>query len=209
MTDARIISIAEAAVDEFDHMCRESKSLWRAERCGVPEASIWSKPGSKVRIFQAEAILAAPPSIVFDVLHVNVAQTREWNTSVDECSLVKKLAPNVEIMLTLTFAMYGGLVSARDFVNVRMSKELPDGGYIVGTTGIEYEGVPVKAGVTRGMNGVMGFLILPHDQGTRLVWIINTDVKGWILRSLIDAAIPAEMESYILALRKHVATLQA
>ncbi|KAF0714242.1 Aste57867_3957 [Aphanomyces stellatus] len=208
--DARILAIGEAAVDEFHNMCTESKDLWRKETCGVADASIWSKPGGKVRIFQAEALLDAPPSIVYEILHLNVSETREWNTSVDACTLVKQLAPNAEIMLTLTFAMYGGLVSARDFINVRVSRDM-DGGYIVGTTGIEYSDVPSKSGVTRGMNGVMGFLILPDEatKGTRLVWIINTDVKGWIPRSLIDAAIPAEMESYIMALRKRAAALQA
>ncbi|ETV95359.1 hypothetical protein H310_11248 [Aphanomyces invadans] len=208
--DARILAIGGAALDEFYAMCVESKTLWRTETCKVSNASIWSKPGKSVRLFQADAIVEAPPSVVFDVLHIKIADTREWNTSVDACTLVKQLAPNVEIMHTLTFAMYGGLVSARDFINVRVAKELEDGsGYIVGTTGIEYKNVPRGSGVTRGMNGVMGFLILRHERGTRLVWIINTDVKGWIPRSLIDAAIPAEMESYILALRKRVVAVQA
>ncbi|RHZ17301.1 hypothetical protein DYB37_001482 [Aphanomyces astaci] len=210
--DTRALAIGEAALEEFHGMCLESKNLWRTESCKVPDASIWSKPGKAVRLFQAEAILEAPPSVVFETLHINIADTREWNTSVDACTLMKQLSPNAEIMHTLTCAMYGGLVSARDFINVRVSKELDDqAGYIVGTTGIEYKGSSVvrSSGVTRGMNGVMGFLILRHAKGTRLVWIINTDVKGWIPRSLIDAAIPAEMESYIVALRKRAAALQA
>ncbi|XP_030572526.1 steroidogenic acute regulatory protein-like [Drosophila novamexicana] len=76
---------------------------------------------------------------------------------------------------------------------------------------VEYPAVPAIAKYTRGENIVSGFAfreIIGKSDGCILEWVLCLDLKGYIPRYVLDAALTSSMVDYMKYLRKHINELR-
>ncbi|XP_064542978.1 steroidogenic acute regulatory protein-like [Drosophila montana] len=76
---------------------------------------------------------------------------------------------------------------------------------------VEYPAVPATAKYTRGENIVSGFAfreIIGKSDGCILEWVLCLDLKGYIPRYVLDAALTSSMVDYMKYLRKHINELR-
>ncbi|XP_062129305.1 steroidogenic acute regulatory protein-like isoform X2 [Drosophila sulfurigaster albostrigata] len=76
---------------------------------------------------------------------------------------------------------------------------------------VEYAAVPATTKYTRGENIVSGFAfreIIGKSDSCILEWVLCLDLKGYIPRYVLDAALTSSMVDYMTYLRKHINELR-
>jgi StAR-related lipid transfer protein 3 len=145
------------------------------------------------------------PEELFDVLHGQF-ENSAWNITVAENKIVQKLSDETDIVHVTSAPALGGMISSRDFVNTRTWRK-KDGGYIIASNCAGKNLIKAEKGVTRGENGVTGFVILPHESSAfkcRFIWILNCDIKGYFPGSLIRKGSLSEQCCFVRNLRRHL-----
>jgi len=65
---------------------------------------------------------------------------------------------------------------------------------------------PEQPGKIRAENGPCGYKLVPVDANrTKLIWIINSDLKGWLPQGVIDQSLSGVLPSSIQRLQEYVA----
>jgi hypothetical protein len=65
-----------------------------------------------------------------------------------------------------------------------------------------------QKGITRGENGPTGWVILPHPTSpfkSRLIWVLNMDIKGYFPSSVIRKGSISEASCFVRNLRRYIA----
>ncbi|TMW63299.1 hypothetical protein Poli38472_002240 [Pythium oligandrum] len=186
-----------------------SQDNWTPEPNSFPIDGVvlHSRDGKPSRIYKCEAELDLSPEELFDVLYGQFETSGTWNVTAAENKIVQKLSDETDIVHLTSAAALGGMVSSRDFVNTRTWCK-KDGGYIIASNCAGKNLIKTEKGITRGENGVTGFIILPHESSafkSRFVWILNCDIKGYFPGSLIRKGSLSEMCCFIRNLRRHLA----
>ncbi|KAJ0405715.1 hypothetical protein ATCC90586_005873 [Pythium insidiosum] len=186
-----------------------STDNWTAEPNSFPidDVVLHSRDGKPVRIYKCEAVIDLAPDELFDLLHGQFESSNTWNVTAAENKVLQQLSDDTDIVHMTSAAALGGMVSSRDFVNTRTWRR-KEGGYIIASTNAGKDLVKPAKGVTRGENGVTGFIILPHESSpfkSRFVWVLNCDIKGYFPSSLIRKGSLSEMCCFIRNLRRHLA----
>ncbi|CAG5116586.1 unnamed protein product [Candidula unifasciata] len=127
----------------------------------------------------------------------------KWDKDIKNLKLLKQIDPDLRIMISSTNSAAKGLIAPRDFVDVILTLKTET---CISTNGvsIETDEYPPDGKFVRGFNHPCGMKCLSHpDQTnhTRLVTFIQTDIKGLLPRSLVDAAIPSSMAGFFNNLR--------
>ncbi|XP_055928831.1 stAR-related lipid transfer protein 3-like [Argiope bruennichi] len=177
---------------------------WKKEKISGSDI-IYSKvvpPYGKV--FKFEGIVPLSPMKVVEILYFKAEEMHKWNPTVKRVKVIQKIDEYHDIAHVIATEGAAGLVSSRDFVNVRIWKK-KDSGYVHGSVGITHPDVPVKAKYVRGEQGPTAYIMTPADENgetTKLQWLLNTNLKGWIPQYLIDQTLSIVMMEYINSLRK-------
>ncbi|XP_016930441.2 steroidogenic acute regulatory protein-like [Drosophila suzukii] len=83
--------------------------------------------------------------------------------------------------------------------------------WVTSAISVQYAGVPPSSKYTRGQNIVSGFAfreIVGKSDSCIVEWVLCLDLKGYIPRYVLDAALTSSMTDYITNLRKHVNELR-
>ncbi|EDW92562.1 steroidogenic acute regulatory protein-like [Drosophila yakuba] len=83
--------------------------------------------------------------------------------------------------------------------------------WVTSAISVQYAAVPPTTKYTRGQNIVSGFAfreIIGKSDSCILEWVLCLDLKGFIPRYVLDAALTSSMTDYISHLRKHVNELR-
>ncbi len=172
-------------------------------------------------MFKCNAQFAVTPAQMFVVLQ-DIPHTIDWNPTIIMYKILHQFNAEVELNICTAASAAGGLISSRDFINLRtcaqartkIPTETRDSVYIIGGTGVvadnwPHSPTPVQSGVVRGWNGLGGYLVEPvkgrESESICLVhWVINADLKGWLPRSLIDGAMCTAMTDWCNNLRAYL-----
>ncbi|GLD93040.1 hypothetical protein PINS_up001632 [Pythium insidiosum] len=205
---ADMLAVANKAVDTLWETAMSTDN-WTPEPNSFPidDVVLHSRDGKPVRIYKCEAVIDLAPDELFDLLHGQFETSSTWNVTAAENKVLQQLSDDTDIVHMTSAAALGGMVSSRDFVNTRTWRR-KEGGYIIASTSAGKDLVKPAKGVTRGENGVTGFVILPHESSafkSRFVWILNCDIKGYFPSSLIRKGSLSEMCCFIRNLRRHLA----
>ena len=162
----------------------------------------------------------------------------------EEYHQICRLDASTDLLYAAAAAECGGLVSSRDFCQIRsvavqpcpksIARTLSKGQqeknpcYICGGVGVKLASIGPRPGRVRGWNGVTGFVIIPTTQSgpllsppprrrsrsrsgssssfasresCRVVWVIHSDLKGWLSPRLIELAITSVIEKLFATLR--------
>lgn len=211
LTDAQkaeILSMANKSVDTLYEIAT-SQDNWTPEANSFPidNVSVFSRDGKPVRIYKCEAEIDLSPEELFDLLHGEFETSSSWNVTAADNKILQRLNEDTDIVHVTSAPALNGVIASRDFINTRTWRK-KDGGYIISSVCAGKNLVkPVKS-VTRGENGETGFLILPHESSafkSRMVWILNVDIKGYFPGSLIRKGSISELCCFVRNLRRHLA----
>ncbi|KAK3733782.1 hypothetical protein QZH41_015103, partial [Actinostola sp. cb2023] len=186
------------------------------------------------KLFKVQCSIDAPPEVVFSMIVLHVEDGSKWNTSVIESRVLHKIDKCTDICYNVTAEAAGGMVSSRDFVNLRHWQKRGNG-YFSCNVSVEYNQMPTVKQYVRystrlstkgtGNEGLGEIQLLSlfclyrgenHPGGwsfaekagyhgkTEFVMMVNTDLKGWLPQYLIDQAMTGVLLDTADCLRNYV-----
>ncbi|XP_038635166.1 stAR-related lipid transfer protein 3 isoform X1 [Scyliorhinus canicula] len=131
------------------------------------------------RSYILKAFLQCPAELVYQEVILQPEKLVIWNRTVTVCQILQRVDDNTLITYDVSAGAAGGVVSPRDFVNVRRIERKKDM-YISSGVSTTHDAKPPHRKYVRGENGPGGFVVLksPRNPGVcNFVWILNTDLK--------------------------------
>jgi len=186
-TDEQLAKTAADAVARTWTLATSNEINWtiEAQRGAI---TVWSIVRGATKILMSDGEVKASPSVLFHLLHKNIQSHTKWNPMLSRYEVIKPIDHYTDMTYTETRSMAGGLISPRDFVNVRRWMKR-DGNVVIAEVKAEHQSKPPTEDNIRGQYGPGGYVLLsikdrPHV--TRVMWLINIDFKGWLPRYLVD-----------------------
>ncbi|NXE16967.1 STAR3 protein, partial [Lophotis ruficrista] len=131
------------------------------------------------KTFILKAFLQCSAETVYQEVILQPEKMILWNRTVAACQILQRVEDNTIISYDVAAGAAGGVVSPRDFVNVRRIERRRDR-YISSGMSTTHSLKPPLSKYVRGENGPGGFIVLKCPSNPRLctfIWILNTDLK--------------------------------
>ncbi|EAW60584.1 START domain containing 3, isoform CRA_a, partial [Homo sapiens] len=152
---------------------------------------------SEGQFYSSQTFLPCPAELVYQEVILQPERMVLWNKTVTACQILQRVEDNTLISYDVSAGAAGGVVSPRDFVNVRRIERRRDR-YLSSGIATSHSAKPPTHKYVRGENGPGGFIVLKSASNPRVctfVWILNTDLKvgcwgaaRWVLWSGGDPA---------------------
>ncbi|XP_040473508.1 stAR-related lipid transfer protein 3 [Falco naumanni] len=161
------------------------------------------------KTFILKAFLQCSAETVYQEVILQPEKMILWNRTVAACQILQRVEDNTIVSYDVAAGAAGGVVSPRDFVNVRRIERRRDR-YISSGMSTTHSLKPPLSKYVRGENGPGGFIVLKCPSNPRVctfIWILNTDLKGHLPRYLIHQSLAATMFEFAFHLRQRVGEL--
>ncbi|XP_077644434.1 stAR-related lipid transfer protein 3 [Lonchura striata] len=161
------------------------------------------------KTFILKAFLQCSPETVYQEVILQPEKMILWNRTVAACQILQRIEDNTIVSYDVAAGAAGGVVSPRDFVNVRRIERRRDR-YVSSGISTTHSLKPPLSKYVRGENGPGGFIVLKCPSNAKVctfIWILNTDLKGRLPRYLIHQSLAATMFEFAFHLRQRVAEL--
>ncbi|CAH2302287.1 stAR-related lipid transfer 3 [Pelobates cultripes] len=158
-----------------------------------------------------KALMQCPAESVYQEVILQPEKMVLWNRTVALCQILQRVDDNTLVSYDVAAAAAAGVVSPRDFVNVRRIERRKDR-YISSGIATMHHARPPHTKYVRGENGPGGFVVIKNPRNPSVctfIWILNTDLKGRLPRYLIHQSLAATMFEFCSHLRKRVRDLHA
>lgn len=163
------------------------------------------------KTFILKAFLQCSPEMVYQEVILQPEKMILWNRTVAACQILQRVEDNTIVSYDVAAGAAGGVVSPRDFVNVRRIERRRDR-YVSSGMSTTHSLKPPLSKYVRGENGPGGFIVLKCPSNAKVctfIWILNTDLKGRLPRYLIHQSLAATMFEFAFHLRQRVAELSS
>jgi hypothetical protein len=191
-----------------------------SEGISVSSMPFVDSTGKKWTYWRSECDFHCSPLEMLSLLHVNEERLC-WDKSLVDFRCIHSIWPNkYDITYAVAAPSAGGTVSSRDFIDLRTwqfrNSLIPgfpvdnEGGDVLITGGISVKNYnlsipnhPTKP--IRGENSAGGHVIYPISndaKSCRVVWLLCSNLNGWLPRSLIDAALSTVMFNFNANMRQ-------
>uniref|UniRef100_A0A2I3LRK4 StAR-related lipid transfer protein 3 n=1 Tax=Papio anubis TaxID=9555 RepID=A0A2I3LRK4_PAPAN len=163
------------------------------------------------KTFILKTFLPCPAELVYQEVILQPERMVLWNKTVTACQILQRVEDNTLISYDVSAGAAGGVVSPRDFVNVRRIERRRDR-YLSSGIATAHSAKPPTHKYVRGENGPGGFVVLKSASNPHVctfVWILNTDLKGRLPRYLIHQSLAATMFEFAFHLRQRISELGA
>lgn len=131
------------------------------------------------KTFILKAFLQCSAEMVYQEVILQPEKMILWNRTVAACQILQRVEDNTIVSYDVAAGAAGGVVSPRDFVNVRRIERRRDR-YISSGISTTHSLKPPLSKYVRGENGPGGFIVLKCPSNPRVctfIWILNTDLK--------------------------------
>ncbi|NWR58505.1 STAR3 protein, partial [Bucorvus abyssinicus] len=131
------------------------------------------------KTFILKAFLQCSAEMVYQEVILQPEKMILWNRTVAACQILQRVEDNTIVSYDVAAGAAGGVVSPRDFVNVRRIERRRDR-YISSGMSTTHSLKPPLSKYVRGENGPGGFIVLKCPSNPRVctfIWILNTDLK--------------------------------
>ncbi|NWR01782.1 STAR3 protein, partial [Paradoxornis webbianus] len=131
------------------------------------------------KIFILKAFLQCSPEMVYQEVILQPEKMILWNRTVAACQILQRVEDNTIVSYDVAAGAAGGVVSPRDFVNVRRIERRRDR-YVSSGMSTTHSLKPPLSKYVRGENGPGGFIVLKCPSNAKVctfIWILNTDLK--------------------------------
>ncbi|XP_053708334.1 stAR-related lipid transfer protein 3 [Synchiropus splendidus] len=162
------------------------------------------------KTFILKAFMQCPPELVYQEVILQPEKMVLWNKTVSFCQILQRVDDNTMVSYDASSGAAGGVVSARDFVNVRRVERKRDC-YMSAGMATVHDAKPPCGRFVRGENGPGGFVVLKSTNNPSIctfIWVLNTDLKGRLPRYLIHQSLAATMFEFMSHLRQRMSDLQ-
>ncbi|XP_014683259.1 stAR-related lipid transfer protein 5 isoform X2 [Equus asinus] len=191
---------------------RRDRSGWKICQEGNGVSVSWRPsvefPGN---LYRGEGIVNGPPEKVWDCIKPLAGSLREqWDENVSHFEVIQSITNTLCVTRTATPSAAMKLISPRDFVDVALVKKYEDGTISSNATNVEHPSCPPKPGYVRGFNHPCGCFCEPvpgEPDKTNLVTFFQTDLSGYLPRSVVDSFFPRSMAGFYANLQKAVTKL--
>ncbi|XP_008521526.1 stAR-related lipid transfer protein 5 [Equus przewalskii] len=191
---------------------RRDRSGWKICQEGNGVSVSWRPsvefPGN---LYRGEGIVNGPPEKVWDCIKPLAGSLREqWDENVSHFEVIQSITDTLCVTRTATPSAAMKLISPRDFVDVALVKKYEDGTISSNATNVEHPSCPPKPGYVRGFNHPCGCFCEPvpgEPNKTNLVAFFQTDLSGYLPRSVVDSFFPRSMAGFYANLQKAVTKL--
>ncbi|KAM6238542.1 stAR-related lipid transfer protein 3 [Porphyrio hochstetteri] len=163
------------------------------------------------KTFILKAFLQCSAEMVYQEVILQPEKMILWNRTVAACQILQRVEDNTIVSYDVAAGAAGGVVSPRDFVNVRRIERRRDR-YISSGISTTHSLKPPLSKYVRGENGPGGFIVLKCPSNPRVctfIWILNTDLKGRLPRYLIHQSLAATMFEFTFHLRQRIGELSS
>ncbi|XP_035262729.1 stAR-related lipid transfer protein 3 [Anguilla anguilla] len=162
------------------------------------------------KTFILKAFMQCPAELVYQEVILQPEKMVQWNRTISGCQILQRVDDNTLVSYDVSSGAAGGVVSPRDFVNVRRVERRRDC-YVSAGMATCHEAKPPHSRCVRGENGPGGFVVLKSNSNPSVctfVWILNTDLKGRLPRYLIHQSLAATMFEFVSHLRQRISDLR-
>ncbi|NXQ37913.1 STAR3 protein, partial [Catharus fuscescens] len=131
------------------------------------------------KTFILKAFLQCSPEMVYQEVILQPEKMILWNRTVAACQILQRVEDNTIVSYDVAAGAAGGVVSPRDFVNVRRIERRRDR-YVSSGMSTTHSLKPPLSKYVRGENGPGGFIVLKCPGNAKVctfIWILNTDLK--------------------------------
>lgn len=156
--------------------------------------------------FILKAFLECAAELVYQEVILQPEKMAMWNRTIAACQVLQRVDDNTLVTYDVSAGAAGGVISARDFVNVRRIERRKEMYVSSGMSTVHDSRPPVKKYI-RGENGPGGFVVMKSVRNPSVctfIWILNTDLKGRLPRYLIHQSLSATMLEFMSHLRQRV-----
>lgn len=163
------------------------------------------------KTFILKAFMQCPAELVYQEVILQPEKMVLWNKTVTACQILQRVDDNTLVSWDVSAGAAGGVVSARDFVNVRRIERKRDCYLSVGMA-TDHDAKPPCGRFVRGENGPGGFVVLKSSSNPSVctfIWVLNTDLKGRLPRYLIHQSLAATMFEFMSHLRQRIIEVRA
>jgi hypothetical protein len=165
-----------------------------------------------MKLYKIHARLDCPPKALLNEVFYNAEDAPSWNANLKHTRIVQIIDEFTDVIYQVTNEAAGGLISSRDFVDLRRWAIMEGGVYLSSGTSIVHPAVPTVPKIVRGENGpsCISFFPVPgRPDQTDIQAMIQTDLKGWIPQRVIDQAMREVMFKSIDFIRKRIPQIKA
>ncbi|XP_052389326.1 stAR-related lipid transfer protein 3 isoform X2 [Carassius gibelio] len=158
------------------------------------------------KTFILKSLLQCKAEVVNKEVILQPEKMVQWNRTVSVCQILQRVDENTMVSYDVSAGAAGGVVSPRDFVNVRRVECRRDC-YISAGMATSHSSKPPHSRYVRGENGPGGFVVLKSSSNPSVctfIWVLNTDLKGHLPRYLIHQSLAATMFEFMSHLRQHI-----
>ncbi|KAI5103651.1 steroidogenic acute regulatory protein, mitochondrial-like, partial [Silurus meridionalis] len=182
---------------------------WRMELSEDSGEVIYSKvvQGNR-KVFRLEVDLNATPDELYEVLFVKVEEMNEWNPNIAHIRVLKHIGKETMVTHEVSAGKAGNFIGQRDFLSVRHSLRTRQCIYLGGVA-THLDAFPPQSGFIRAEDGPTCIIIqaVPDCTGrSKLTWLLNMDVKGWLPKSLVNQTLPQAQLDFTRHLRRRLWT---
>ncbi|KAJ6660612.1 hypothetical protein lerEdw1_017609 [Lerista edwardsae] len=201
----------KAAMEMMDQILAQEEN-WTFERCSEFGDTVHSlETPFHGKIFILKAVLQCSAEIIYQELILQPEKMVLWNKTLLACQILQRVDDNTSISYDVAAGAAGGVVSPRDFVNVRRIERRRDR-YVSSGMAALHSSRPPTSRYVRAENGPGGFVALKCPTNPNLCtlfWVLNTDLKGRLPRYLVNQSLSATMTEFMFHLRKRVMEVAA
>ncbi|XP_076657811.1 steroidogenic acute regulatory protein-like [Halictus rubicundus] len=151
-------------------------------------------------------IINTPATTLIDLLYNEIDSSPTWNKLLKECTKIKNIDENTDIVYQITRPQAAGLIGVRDFVMLRHRLRHANYHMICGRS-VRDDALPIRKGVIRAENNLTCCAAeeLPNDESRcRFTWIIDTNLKGWIPQKVVESSMSDALKIFMKDVRDYI-----
>ncbi|XP_023224845.1 stAR-related lipid transfer protein 3-like isoform X1 [Centruroides sculpturatus] len=158
------------------------------------------------KVFKFVGVIDTSVNKLAEELHFKFDSITAWNPVVKHSKLIQKIDNHTDVCYLVVAEAAGGLVSSRDFVNVRIWQKR-DSTLVCASMATIHPEYPPNSKYIRGEQGPSVYVLTPVEGDSNkchMQWLSTVDLKGWLPQYLIDLSIAGSMLDFIHHLRKYL-----
>ncbi|XP_066143011.1 steroidogenic acute regulatory protein-like isoform X1 [Euwallacea fornicatus] len=182
------------------------KQDWKLEKQQNQDLVFVRKDAVVGTIFKLETEINVSPRYLLDELYFGVTNLTKWNSSIKESHKVQAIDEYTDITYQISADGAGGLVSSRDFVNLRHWAHIEET-YVLASVKCDHPRLPPGSKYTRAENGAGGYIFknIPEDENKcRFIWIVNPNLKMKVPKFILDKEIIKMMFMFARDLKEYL-----
>jgi len=206
-TDAEYIAAIEEAFQESIELANSTEG-WKKEKYDKETGDIveMKKNDAGRKIYRCRGKINMPKKVLEECL-TDTDHVKEWNTTLLETKVLKKLTDKIIISYQITAGSGAGMVSSRDFVygskvgTTGANNEI----FVMGGKSVDFPDAPKAPKIVRAINGPGCQMVFPvegDENKCEFLWLMDCDYKGWMPGSILDVAMPIAQTQFIECVRK-------